>query len=332
MADARPILRSPAVSAPRRPAPTPAQRFVTAVMAREVLRDLAGVLAKEGIAVMPLKGVLFQLLLYGDPAERTLLDVDVLVPRRCFGRAIQALIRAGYRPRSASVSMIEGALWSPRGMLVDLHRQLFSRGRYKLSTDAVFRRATRDDRLLGVPLQLAHPHDTAAHLIGKFVSDHEGTEPLQRLDELARWAQHCTIDPWRLARHLGSCGMTRAARYTFQRGRELSAEPFYSAALAALPADPLGSACARLARGLMLELGASDWGALPAHLLNTSLAGGGVSLACSALERLRHSWLTRRAGVGAGDWSPFFGPGATASAAGRQRESRDPNLQRRTHH
>ena len=80
-------------------------------MAREVLRDLAAVLAKEGIPVRPLKGVLFQLLLYGDPAERTLLDVDVLVPRRCFGRATRALIRAGYRPRSASVSMIEGALW-----------------------------------------------------------------------------------------------------------------------------------------------------------------------------------------------------------------------------
>lgn len=332
MADARPILRGSAPSATRRPAPTPAQRFVTAVMAREVLRDVAIVLAKEGIVVMPLKGVLFQLLLYGDPAERALLDVDVLVPRRCFGRAIRALIRAGFRPRSASVSLIEGALWSPRGMLVDLHRQLFSRGRYKLSTDAVFRRATRDDRLLGVPLQLAHPHDTAAHLIGKFVSDHEGSEPLQRLEELALWAQRCSIDPWRLARHLSLCGMARAARYTLQRGCELSADPFFPAALAALPADPLGRACARLARGLMLELGDGEWGALPAHLLNTSLASGGVSLAYSVLERLRHSWLTRRAGAGASDWSPFFGPGATASPAGRQREIRDPNLQRRTHH
>jgi hypothetical protein len=301
-------------------------------MAREVLRDVAAVLAREGIPVMPLKGVLFQLLLYGDPAERALLDVDVLVPRRCFGRAIRALIRAGFRPRSASVSLIEGALWSPRGMLVDLHRQLFSRGRYKLSTDAVFRRATRDDRLLGVPLQLAHPHDTAAHLIGKFVSDHEGSEPLQRLEELARWAQRCSIDPWRLARHLALCGMARAGRYTLQRGCELSADPFFPAALAGLPADPLGRACARLARGLMLELGDGGWGALPAHLLNTSLPSGGVSLAWSALERLRHSWLTRRAGAGDGDWSPFFGPGATASAAGRQRETRDPNLQRRTHH
>jgi hypothetical protein len=213
-----------------------------------------------------------------------------------------------------------------------LHRQLFSRGRYKLSTDAVFRRATRDDRLLGVPLQLAHPHDTTAHLIGKVVSDHEGSEPLHRLQELARWAQRCAVDPWRLAPHLSGCGLTRAARYTFQRGCELSSDPFFSAALAALPADPLGSACARLARRLMRELGDGDWGALPAHLLNSSLASGGVSLVCSALERLRHSWLTRRGGVGAGDWSPFFGPGATASPARRKREGRDPNLQRLTHH
>src|SRR6185436_8975587 len=169
-------------------------------------------------------------------------------PRRCFGRAIRALVRAGYRPRSASVSLIEGALWSPRGMLVDLHRQLFSRGRYKLATDAVFRRATRDDRLLGVPLQLAHPHDTAAHLIGKFVSDHEGLEPLQRLQELARWIHHCSIDPWKLARHLCRCGMARAARYTLGRGAELLDDPFFPAALAALPADPLGRVCERAAR------------------------------------------------------------------------------------
>jgi len=322
------MIRARAASLPRRVAPTLSQRFATSVVAREVLRDVAGVLNADGIAVMPLKGVLFQLLLYGDPAERALLDVDILVPRHSFGRAIGALLRAGFRPRNAAVSLIECALWSPRGLLVDLHRELFSRGRYKLSTEALFRRATRDDRLLGVPLQIAHPHDTAAHLIGKFVADHEGSEPLQRLQELAFWTRHCAIDPWRLARHLSRCGMLRAARYTFQRGAQLSADPFFGAALGALPADPLGNATARLARSLMSELGPTPLGALPAHLLNSSLASGGVSLAYSALERLRHAWLSRRGGAGAGQWSPFFGPEATASVAGRLRGRVDPKLQR----
>jgi hypothetical protein len=331
MEDARPMTRARAAGAPG-PAQTLPQRFATSVVAREVLRDVAGILAGEGITVMPLKGVLFQLVLYSDAAERALLDVDVLVPRRSFGRAIHALTSAGFRPRSASLSLIECALWSPRGLLVDLHRQLFSRGRYRLSTDALFRRATRDDRLLGVPLQLAHPHDTAAHLIGKFVADHEGSEPLRRLQELAFWARHCGIDPWRLARHLSGCGMLRAARYTFQRGIELSADPFFGAALGALPADPLGRATARLARALISELGPTPLGALPAHLLNRSLASGGVSLACSALERLHHAWLSRREGAGAGHWSPFFGPEATASAARRRRGRLEPRMQRITHH
>ncbi len=309
------MTRSRAAAATRRELPALAQRFATSVMAREVLRDVARVMADERIAVMPLKGVLFQLLLYADPAERALLDVDVLVPQAEFERAVRALLQAGYQPRSAGQSMIECALWSPRGMVVDLHRQLFSRGRYRLTTEAVFRRASVDERLLGVPLHLAHPHDTAAHLVGKFVSDHEGSDPVQRLEELRRWAERFSIDPWRFARHLSACGMARAGRYTLQRGVELTGHRFFSAALAALPADPFGRAYARLARRLMSELAPTSLAPLPAHLLNSSLASGGVSLALSALERARHAWLSRRSGQGADALQPFFRHRKLAEAA-----------------
>jgi len=291
---------------PRRTLPPLARRYVTAVLAREALSDVAAVLGARGIAVMPLKGVLFQLVLYPDPAERALTDIDILVPEYAFAAAIEALLQAGFTPRSAGKSLIECALRAPCGMTVDLHQQLFSPGRYKLSSEALFRRATEDHRLLGLSLHLAHPHDTAAHLIGKFVSDHEGLEPLERLQELARWVHHCSIDPWRLARHLCRSGMARAARYTLGRGAELLDDPFFPAALAALPADPLGRVCERAARTLIAELGRSTWGALPAHALNTSLMRGGMSLALSAGQRLRHAWLAR--GGSLGFWSPFFVP------------------------
>jgi hypothetical protein len=277
-----------------------------AVLAREALRDAAAVLSARGIAVMPLKGVLFQLVLYADPAERALKDIDILVPNQAFASAIEALLQAGFTPRSAGRSLIECALRAPCGMTVDLHRQLFSLGRYKLTNEALFRRSTEDHRLLGVPLRLAHPHDTAAHLIGKFVSDHEGNNPVARLQELARWVHHCAIDPWRLARHLGRCGMARAARYTLGRGAQLLDDAFFPVALAALPADPLGRLCERGARTLIAELGLSTLGALPAHALNTSLLRGGMSLALAAGQRVRHAWLTRRGGVGAGSLAPFF--------------------------
>jgi hypothetical protein len=291
---------------PRHASAPIARRYVTAVLAREVLRKASAVLSARGIAVMPLKGVLFQLVLYADPAQRALTDVDILVPEHAFAAAIEALLQAGFSPLRAGRSLNECALRAPSGMTLDLHQQLFSRGRYKLSGEALFRRATLDHRLLGVPLHVAHPHDTAAHLIGKFVADHEGLEPLQRLQELARWVNHCSIDPWRLARHLCRCGMARAARYTLGRAAELLDDPFFPMALAALPADPLGRVCERAARTLIAGLGQSTWAAVPAHVLNTSLVRGGMSLALSARQRLRHAWLARRGGAGAGCWSPFF--------------------------
>lgn len=255
---------------------------------------------------MPLKGVLFQQLLYRDPAERVLTDVDVLVPEAAFERAIASLLGAGFTPRNAGRSLIEVALQSPRGMTLDLHRRLFSLGRYKLSTEAVFRRSSTDERLLGVPLQLAHPHDTAAHLIGKFVSDHEHDEPLPRLTELAAWAAYCDIDPRRLAPHLCACGLARAARYVLGRGAELTGDPFFSATLAALPSDRLGEFWARGARSLITPLSQSALASLPAHLLNSSVPRGGASFALAAIQRFRHARLLRDAGAGGGYWAPFF--------------------------
>jgi hypothetical protein len=291
-------------------APPEGRRFLMSVVARQVLEDVARALGAHGIPVLPLKGVLFQQLLYADPVARALMDVDVLVPERQFERAIRVLVAAGFRARSAGRSLCECALTSPRGMSVDLHRRLFSRGRYKLTTEAVFRRSTQNLDLLGTPLQLAHPHDIAAHLVGKFVSDHEAHGPGPRLLELARWLRHCAIDPQRLARHLRACGMSRAARYTFARGVELDIDPCFRAALAALPGDALGQACCGVARASIPRLKGGALGALPAHLLNESLPRGAASLALSAAERLRYAWLARQRGKAGGIWALFFGEGS----------------------
>lgn len=299
----------------RLPVTSVRRRYATAVLAREVLVDVARVLAAQGIAVMPLKGVLFQQLLYADPAERALTDVDILVPERDFSRAIAALIEAGFLPRSAGRSLIECALRAPRGLTVDLHRRLFGRGRYALSTEALFQRATRDDGLLGVPLYIADPYDTAAHLIGKFVTDQERFDPLPRLAELARWVHHCRIEPVRLGQHLSECGMERAGHYVLTRGAEVLDDPFFGAAIAAFPADGSSHLYTRLARSLIPRLQGTAFASLPAHLLNASLARGAVSLTLVVTQRLRHAWLTRQHGTRGGYWSPFFAPGAATGGA-----------------
>lgn len=244
---------------------------------------------------MPLKGVLLQHLLYADPAERLVSDVDVLVPEDRFEAAIEALLADGFELQKVGRSLIEVALRSPKGLAVDLHRSLFSPARYKLSTAGVFRRSTLDERSFGVPVHVAHPHDTAAHLLGKFVSDHVVDEAEFRLTELFRWVEHTRIEPVAFAEHLRAAGLARAARYALACGHRQLGSPFFGQALSALPADPVGAACALVARELMPRLQGTRLSPLPAHLLNSSLPRAGASLARSAINRFRHA--RRRAAV-----------------------------------
>jgi hypothetical protein len=283
------------------------RRFTIAVLASEILRDAARALGAVGIPVMPLKGVLLQRVLYADPAERLMSDVDVLVPEHQFGQAITALLGAGFRPQKVGRSLIEVALSSPKGLAIDLHRRLFSLGRYRLTTEAVFRRAAPDESLFGVPLHIAHPHDTAAHLIGKLVSDHAVSDAVPRLEELARWAAHAQIDPAELAQHLARSVLGRAARYTSAMGTELIGGPFFPALLRALPADPVGQACARLARSVLPRLDGTALAPVAAHLLNESLARGGASALLALRNRWRHTRLGLHGDRSPSDWAAVLG-------------------------
>jgi hypothetical protein len=238
---------------------------------------------------------LLQHLLYADPAERLVSDVDVLVPEAHFEAAIEALLADGFEPQKVGRSLIEVSLRSPKGLAVDLHRSLFSPARYKLSTSGVFQRSTLDARAFGVPVHIAHPHDTAAHLLGKFVSDH-AVEAEFRLTELSRWAERTRIEPVAFAAHLHATGLGRAARYALQVGQRYVMGAFFDAVLRALPPDPVGVACVFAARRLMPQLHQTRWAPLPPHLLNASLPQAGVSLARSALNRLRHAPQVRRRG------------------------------------
>jgi hypothetical protein len=263
--------------------------------------------------------VLFQLVLYPDPAERRLCDIDVLVPERRFPEAIDILLQQGYRPASAGPSWIEAAFESPRGLPLDLHRRIFCPRRYRVSTDELFSRATRDEALLGVPLWLQHPLDTLAHLVGKFVSDHvhSGAEP--RLRELELLVEHHGLKPEPACRHLAASGLARAARHVFARGARERAHPFYEAALGALPRTALDDAVVGLAGQLCQRLEHGRLAPLSAHLLNTSLWRGASSLALAAVYAGEHAWLGRTRGATGGYWAPFFS--ASRSSARRTASS-----------
>jgi putative nucleotidyltransferase-like protein len=281
--------------------------YVAAVVAREVLRDVAGLLGAASIPVMPLKGAFFQLFLYEDPAERVISDLDLLVPEPRFERAVEVLLRAGYHAVKVGKSLMEATLLSPRGFPVDLHRRLFSGGRYRLPTADLFARSSEDRELIGVPLRLAHPLDTAAHLVGKFASDHVQLDALSRIVELSKLAHHYELKADLLVDHLMLVGMVRAGHYTFSLGVELIEDPFVDRVLALLPRGPLTVVCATSARIAGERFGEGSLVAgLSAHLLNESLPAAAASLTRAVLERARHAFLTQVGGRGAGVLREFF--------------------------
>jgi hypothetical protein len=276
-------------------------------VAREVLRDVAALLAAASIPVLPLKGAFFQLFLYEDPAERVISDLDLLVPEPRFERAVEVLLGAGYHAVKVGKSLMEATLLSPRGFPVDLHRRLFSGGRYRLPTADVFARSSEDRELIGVALQLAHPLDTAAHLVGKFASDHVQLDALSRIAELAKLAHHYELEAELFVDHLLLVGMLRAAHYTFSLGVELIEDPFVDRVLALLPRDALTVACVTTARIAGERFGEGSLVAgLSAHLLNESLPAAAASVARSLLERGRHAFLTQTGGRGGGVLREFF--------------------------
>jgi hypothetical protein len=292
--------------------------FTTSVIARETLQEVAAVLAASGIPVMPLKGVLFQMQLYSDPAERRLCDVDVLVPEARFAEAIEILIRSGFRPSNAGPSWIEAAFQSPRGLPVDLHRRLFCAWRYRMPTHEQFERATLDRERLGAPIYLQHPLDSLAHLVGKFVSDHVHAEAALRFAEIEKLVERHALEPLDAARHLERCGLARAARYVFARGAREREAAFYAAALGASPEGALSVALAAAAGALARRWERGPLAALSAHLLNTSLWRCAISLLLGLAYAAEHARLRRAGGARGGHWAPFF---SAASSSARRRAS-----------
>jgi hypothetical protein len=292
--------------------------FTTSVIARETLKEVATLLGERGIPVMPLKGALFQLLLYSDPAERRLCDVDVLVPEARFADAIAILVQHGYRPANAGPSWIEAALESPRGLPVDLHRRIFCAWRYRMPTQEQFARATLDRERLGAPIHVQHPLDSLAHLVGKFVSDHVHAEAAARWAEIEKLIDQHALAPRDTAAHLERCGLGRAARHVFSRAARERDHAFHGAVLEALPDGMLTATVVGLAGALARRFERGPLAPLSAHLLNTSLWRGALSLLFALVYAAEHARLRRAGGRRGGYWAPFF---STASSAARRRAS-----------
>lgn len=97
------------------------------------LEGVGQVLAKADIRWAPIKGVDLAHRVYASPEDRPTSDLDILIDRRSFNSAREALSAAGWQPLSSGAEVDryqqeEGYAWQargPRGALLELHFRLW---------------------------------------------------------------------------------------------------------------------------------------------------------------------------------------------------------------
>lgn len=263
--------------------------------ARTLVHDVASVLAREGIPVMPLKGALLAETVYGGGLVRAFTDVDVLVPEGDFERAVRALEQASFVVAERAMPADASCVVCPPGLGVtlDLHRRLFGRALFDLPTWAVFARGTRDRALFGAEVVLPDPRDQLAHAIGHYVKSRPTPDAETLALDLALVAEVHGVRPESLAEHLVSHGLGRAARLALPIAAEARPDrgAFARAVLERLPRDPLGDRLARFVRDRLLE---GDPGSVASlvgqHALDRSLPWAFASAMLHAEGTLRRRW------------------------------------------
>lgn len=119
------------------------RRLVFDMLATRALSHVVAALGDAGIPCAPVKGVVLARWLYGDIAQRPYVDVDLLVPRSAFGRAVALVDGRGWRSFYRTEEMGELGFMVDR-VAVELHAEVGRRDLSHLTVDDVLARATRD--------------------------------------------------------------------------------------------------------------------------------------------------------------------------------------------
>jgi Uncharacterised nucleotidyltransferase len=240
--------------------PKDSRAVATQLIGRAVLRACVELFEASGIRVMPLKGIWLQELVYGESLDRSISDVDVLVPSGQYKAARQLLVRAGWRLRSQNES--ESAYEHPELPLpLDLHARLFTPGAFRVSEQHLFGRGRPDGEVFGVTVWLPDPLDVFAHLVGhalKSGNAWRGTG--HELRDIPRLAATQRLSASACAEHLQELGLARAARFVLPLTAAVAERPFggstvattafVSELLTQLGGDPVGAALCQAAMRL----------------------------------------------------------------------------------
>lgn len=260
------------------------------LIGRSVLQKCVSVLAPLGIPVVPLKGIWLQQFVYRDHTTRLITDVDVLVPHAEYERARHALVRAGWKPHVEDVSE-SSYLAEGLPLAVDLHLDLYTRGAFRTSLDAIFARARPDTEAFGCPVLLPDPLDVLSHLVGHALKGGsawagEGNE----FTDIPRLAQAFALSPQACAARLVENGLARAARFVLPLTAAHDPAGFGARTLASLPPDPIGAGLAHIARRWQrTQPNHPRAHTMVGFMLDSSLWRGGYALSLRVIDMRRRA-------------------------------------------
>jgi hypothetical protein len=112
-----------------------------------LLAEIAGELGRRGIRLAPIKGMAYVGIIYADPAERPMQDIDLLVPRPQLPAAKACMMEIGFARFGAprELSGYYHAVGFRRGdIIVELHRGIVQHQRTGVRMGDVWRRAKAD--------------------------------------------------------------------------------------------------------------------------------------------------------------------------------------------
>jgi hypothetical protein len=166
--------------------------------AREALRGFVEACEEEGMDVLPVKGVVTGALLYEDPAERVLSDVDVRIRPRDFDRVLQLGRRKGWRVVQR-MRAYRNVVFVFGDITIDVEGYVGVPGLCGLGVDAMIERATRVEHLLGFSHLLPDFDDHAVLLVVNAFKDKLVHAFPWSVRDLERLARHAEFDAGRLA-------------------------------------------------------------------------------------------------------------------------------------
>lgn len=210
------------------------------------LGELVRILERAQIASLPIKGALLARQLYDSPAERPLVDVDLLVRRRDFGQTVRIARNLGF-PLVWDSKQLGNVNIHVNGIAVDVACTLGPPGTSKLDVDTVLKRAARTHRILGFPHWQIELHDHALVVAIDAFKDKLGAKPSSRQD-LLRLAKEPGFDPQKLVRVAREARLETLVRIVAAWLLETDDSPPWKEVLSALEARPERRIYARMFR------------------------------------------------------------------------------------